>query len=100
MIVARNDKGKLNAFSNVCKHRGVEVAPVGTGNAKEFSCPYHGWLYDLDGKLVSAPFNKEIEETFDFQNCRLNEVKLDTWEGYIFINFDADAVSLKKFLDD
>ena len=100
VIVCKDKGGKLNAFSNVCRHRGVEVAPVGTGNAKEFSCPYHGWLYDLDGKLVGAPFNKEIETSFDFQNCRLNEVKLDTWEGYIFINFDADAVSLKKFLDD
>ena len=100
VIIARNDKGKLNAFSNVCKHRGVEVAPVGTGNAKEFSCPYHGWLYDLDGKLVGAPFSKEIEKTFDFKNCRLNELKLDVWEGYVFINFDSNAVTLKKFLDD
>jgi Rieske 2Fe-2S family protein len=100
VIVAKNDKGELNAFSNVCRHRGVEVAPVGTGNAKEFSCPYHGWLYGLDGKLIGAPFNKEIQKTFDFKNCRLNPVKLGVWEGFVFINFDADAIGLDAFLDD
>ena len=100
VIVARNDEGELGAFSNVCKHRGVEVAPVGTGNTREFSCPYHGWLYDLDGKLVGAPFNREIRETYDFGNCRLNPVKLGTWEGYVFINFDPDSIGLGDFLDD
>ena len=100
IIICKDNEGKLNAFSNVCKHRGVEVAPVGTGNTKEFSCPYHGWLYGLDGKLVGAPFNKEVRQTFDFKNCRLNPVKLETWEGYVFINFDAGAVDLATFLDD
>ncbi len=100
VIICKDKNGKLNAFSNVCRHRGVEVAPVGTGNAREFSCPYHGWLYDLDGKLIGAPFNNEIAGTFDFKECRLNPVKLDIWEGYVFINFDSGAVSLNEFLDD
>lgn len=100
VIVARNAKGELNAFANVCKHRGVEVIPVGRGNVKEFSCPYHAWLYDLDGKLVGAPFSKEIKDTFDFKNCRLNPIKLGQWQGYVFINFDAAAESLESFLDD
>ena len=100
LIVCRNGSGALNAFSNVCRHRGVEVAPVGTGNLEEFSCPYHGWLYDLDGRLIGAPFSKEVEDSFDFANCRLNPVQLDTWEGYVFINFDAGAAGLAEFLDD
>jgi len=100
VIICKGKGGELTAFSNVCKHRGVEVTPVGSGNAKEFSCPYHGWLYDLEGKLVGAPFNKEIRETFDFKTCRLNPVQLGIWEGYIFINFDPAAVGLEAFLDD
>jgi len=100
VIICKGKGGELSAFSNVCKHRGVEVTPVGSGNAKEFSCPYHGWLYDLEGKLVGAPFNKEIRETFDFKTCRLNPVQLGIWEGYIFINFDPAAVGLEAFLDD
>ena len=100
VIIARNEEGGLNAFSNVCKHRGVEVAAVGTGNTGRFSCPYHGWLYDLDGRLVGAPFSREIRESYDFKKCRLNPIQLDTWEGYIFISFDAGAADLKTFLDD
>ena len=47
LVVTRNGKGDINAFSDVCRHRGVEVAQ-GSGNAKEFSCPYHVSLSRLD----------------------------------------------------
>lgn len=99
IIICRNKDRELNAFANVCRHRGVEVAAVGTGNTKQFSCPYHAWLYDLDGKLIGAPFNRETTG-FDFKTCRLPPVKLDTWAGYIFINFDPASVTLAEFLDD
>jgi Rieske 2Fe-2S family protein len=75
----------------------VEVAS-GQGNAKSFKCPYHAWVYNLDGKLAGAPHTKEVEG-FDFANCSLLPVKLDTWGGYIFINFDPDSVSLNASLD-
>ena len=42
----------------MCVHRGVEVAQ-GCGNAKAFKCPYHGWIYDLDGRLTGAAYMKE-----------------------------------------
>ena len=54
LIVTRNNQDEVRAFANVCAHRGVEVAS-GAGNTQEFSCPYHRWLYDLDGKLVAHP---------------------------------------------
>ena len=64
-VVATRDKdGGLNACANVCAHRGVEVA-TGSGNAAEFSCPYHGWLYDLTGKLIGAPYMNEAEQPVD-----------------------------------
>ncbi|MSP51109.1 MAG: aromatic ring-hydroxylating dioxygenase subunit alpha [Alphaproteobacteria bacterium] len=99
IIICRNQDNKLKAFANVCRHRGVEVAPVGGGNTKQFTCPYHAWLYDLDGKLVGAPFNKETPG-YDFKSCRLPEVKIDTWCGYVFVNFDPNSISLSAFLDD
>jgi len=99
IIVCRGQDNVLRAFANVCRHRGVEVAPVGRGQAKQFSCPYHGWLYDLDGRLIGAPFSRD-NEGFDFKSCRLPLVKLDTWCGYIFINFDPASVPLSRLLDD
>ena len=96
IIITRNDAGELCAFANVCRHRGVEVAS-GSGNAREFSCPYHGWLYDLDGRLVGAPYMKEAAG-FDPASCRLDPVRLDTWAGWIFVTFDTHAAPLAEFV--
>ena len=95
-VIACNEQGEINAFANVCAHRGVEVA-TGDGNTKEFSCPYHGWLYDLDGRLVGAPYMKEAEG-FDPGNCRLRPLRVGKWGGWVFVNFDAHAEPLESFL--
>ncbi len=96
VIVARNDAGEINAFANVCRHRGVEVTS-GAGNLKEFSCPYHGWTYDLEGKLVGAPYMKEAEG-FDPTSCRLKPIQSALWAGWIFIAFDDDAPAFEDFV--
>jgi len=54
LLLARGQDGKLRAFANICRHRGAPVAS-GCGHARVFSCPYHGWTYDLDGKLAGIP---------------------------------------------
>ena len=97
IIICRNAAGDLKAFANVCRHRGVAVAS-GEGNTKTFTCPYHAWSYDLDGKLIS-PTKPEGLPNFDRTNCRLPQIRLDTWGGFIFINFDPAAPSLQEYLD-
>ena len=87
VIAARNDEGEINTFANVCRHRGVEVAS-GLGNTRRFSCPYHGWTYDLEGKLLGAPYMKEAEG-FEPSACRLQPIHSHLWGGWIFINFAA-----------
>ena len=96
VVIARNAAGEINAFANVCRHRGVEVAS-GTGNLEEFSCPYHGWLYDLDGRLVGAPYMKEADG-FDPASCRLTPLGCDIWAGWVFVNFDTNATPLADFV--
>lgn len=55
ILVARNASGELRAFINICRHRGAKLV-AGCGNtAKLFSCPYHAWSYDTDGRLVAIP---------------------------------------------
>ena len=97
VIICRDHNGAINAFANVCAHRGVEVAS-GEGNLEEFSCPYHGWLYDLQGKLVGAPYMKEAEG-FDPENCRLKPLRSGTWAGWVFISFNDDAPSLESHVE-
>lgn len=81
MVVARDREGRLNAFANVCVHRGVEVA-YGEGNADSFSCPYHAWRYDLNGRLITAPLMRTTD-TFDPKRCRMKPVRLAEWAGIV-----------------
>jgi phenylpropionate dioxygenase-like ring-hydroxylating dioxygenase large terminal subunit len=92
IVVARTRKGELRAMSSVCQHRGMLVAE-GHGNARGFLCPYHHWTYGLDGRLVNAP---AMERTCDFDKkaVGLPNFKVEVWQGFIFINFDASAAPL------
>ncbi len=96
IVVARNRQGELGAFYNMCAHRGVEVA-AGAGNAKSFKCPYHGWVYDLDGRLTGAAYMKE-SEGFEIPDCRMTPVRFDTWRGNMFVCFDAETPPLEHFV--
>ena len=98
VLIARAEDGEVNAFANVCRHRGVEVA-TGQGNVKEFSCPYHGWLYDLKGHLQGVPFMKNVKD-YDFQNCRLKTLRTAVWAGFIFISFNPDVEALEDYVKD
>lgn len=96
IIVACNTDGEINAFYNVCVHRGTEVAS-GNGNIKTFSCPYHAWTYDLSGHLVGAAYMDDVKG-FDLDDCRLQPVRSGVWQGWVFVNFDDDAESLESFV--
>ena len=95
-LLTRDKDGNLNAFANVCLHRGVEVA-TGAGHLDEFMCPYHGWLYGLDGRLIGAPYMKEAEG-FDPAQCRLRSLGVETWRGYVFITFNDDPPPFDEFI--
>jgi phenylpropionate dioxygenase-like ring-hydroxylating dioxygenase large terminal subunit len=98
LVVVRGQDGQVRAFANSCRHRGAVVAQ-GEGTCRAFKCPYHSWVYGLDGALLSAP---EIEQTknFDTANYGLIPLKLEIWAGFLFVNFDADAAPLAAWLGD
>jgi phenylpropionate dioxygenase-like ring-hydroxylating dioxygenase large terminal subunit len=98
VIIARDEQGVLNAFYNRCAHRGVAVAKE-AGSGSEFTCPYHGWLYDLRGQLMAAPHMRSNEK-FDAKNCRLKPIALQRWAGWIFINFSEAPPSFEEFIAD
>jgi phenylpropionate dioxygenase-like ring-hydroxylating dioxygenase large terminal subunit len=92
IIVVRNRAGEIRAMSAVCQHRAMLVAE-GAGNTRGFVCPYHHWVYSLNGDLVNAP---AMERTCDFdkKSVRLAAFKVELWQGFIFINFDPAAEPL------
>ena len=96
IIFVRGEDGEVHAYSNSCRHRGTRLA-VGEGNCKSFVCPYHGWAYGLDGSLRAAP---GMDETagFDFADYGLVPLRLETWGGFLFVNFDGEAPPLLDYL--
>ena len=102
ILIVRDRALKLHALSNVCRHRNYPVAQ-GSGNCRaNFICPYHGWAYDLTGQVRSAPF-MEKTPSFDPKQWHLPRLGVDVWQGFIFVNFDADAPLLSpqlRTLDD
>ncbi|MCW2388615.1 phenylpropionate dioxygenase-like ring-hydroxylating dioxygenase large terminal subunit [Sphingobium sp. B11D3B] len=92
IIISRGRDGDIKAMSAVCQHRAMLVAE-GKGNTRGFTCPYHHWSYDLDGKLVGAP---AMGRTCNFDKAQYNlpKLKVELWHGFIFVNFDSEAESL------
>jgi Rieske 2Fe-2S family protein len=108
VIVLRNREGVLRAFYNVCRHRGSRLCrEPGEGTARlpggiaggRITCPYHQWTYDLDGRLLSAPYLTG-DAAFDRTLFNLYPVAADSWGGFVFLNLTpAAAAPLLKQLD-
>ena len=101
ILVVRNANGELNAFVNICSHRGAPVNECDHGKAKKgrmFSCPYHGWSYDLEGRLVGIPFGKEGFPDLERETLGLRRLQITEKNGLIFVmpnpelDFDIDEV--------
>jgi choline monooxygenase len=98
VVVVRDNTGTLRAFSNVCRHRAGPIAQ-GSGCRSVFNCAYHGWTYTLDGRLIGTP---EVDgmEFFDRSTMGMIPLRCETWEQFIFVNFDPEAPPLSAFLED
>ncbi len=65
VLVVRQKDGSIRAFLNQCRHRGMRLCRADAGNARAFTCSYHGWAYDTAGQLVDVPFEKEAYGAVD-----------------------------------
>lgn len=103
-IISRDEHGEIRALFNMCLHRGMQVCRTEMGNASHFRCPYHGWSYRNDGRIVGLPFHKEAyggEEGFKKKGQTLLPApSLGIYNGLIFVSLDPDAEPLEDFLGD
>lgn len=98
VLVVRTESGEIKAYPNACLHRGTQLKPAGScGRSKELRCPFHGFTWSLDGKLTDVPCRWDFPHVRD-DNFRLPELRVDTWGGFVFINFDQNAVPLAEHL--
>jgi glycine betaine catabolism A len=87
VIILRDERGELRALLNVCRHRGSMLCTEPEGQVKKLVCPYHQWVFDLDGSLRAA---KLMPDDFDKSEYGLFSIPIRELEGFIFISFAQD----------
>ena len=97
LLLVRDQTERLRVFSRVCRHRAHTVVE-GSGHTKSFVCPYHRWTYGLDGRLLGAPLLNESSAGFDPAECRLPELRCDSWLGFVLVSLDPEATPLSPKL--
>ena len=93
ILIVRQDDASLKAFVNICSHRGAPLNECTHGKAKKgrmFSCPYHGWSYDLNGTLIGVPFGNEGFDSIDRDALGLQTLDVQEKHGMIFVMPNPD----------
>ena len=97
IIILRNKENEVKAFFNVCRHRGSRICLEESGNTSRFSCPYHSWTYNLDGKLLAA---KSLREGIDKSTLGLHPCNIASVSGMLLINLSDNPQSLENLQSD
>src|ERR1051325_11721266 len=91
IAVLRGSDGNLHAVVPICRHRGALMLD-GTGNCRTISCPYHGWTYRPSGELIGVGGRHQPMRDivgFDKEANGLVTLRIETWAGFVFVNFNA-----------
>lgn len=97
IVIVRGEDGELRAFYNACRHRAAPVTRDACGTARRLTCQYHSWSYGTDGSLKAVPEERSFTD-IDRDALALVPVRCETWDGWVFVNEDPDAVDLLEFL--
>ena len=95
-LIVRSDKDTIKAFYNSCLHRGRRLKSE-RGFGDQLECPFHGFCWHLDGSHKFTPAQWDFPHIKD-RDFSLPEVRLEIWQGFVFINMDDNAVSLEEYL--
>ncbi|KMV67273.1 benzene 1,2-dioxygenase [bacteria symbiont BFo2 of Frankliniella occidentalis] len=102
VMITRDKEGQLHGLINSCSHRGAMLATRKKGNKSSFTCPFHGWTFSNNGKLLKA----KDEKTGDYPPCFKKEgshdlkpmAKFENYRGFLFGSLEPDVVSLEEWL--
>jgi phenylpropionate dioxygenase-like ring-hydroxylating dioxygenase large terminal subunit len=98
VIVSRDKEGKVHVLLNRCRHRAATICEKAKGKGSVFVCPYHGWSYDLDGKLRAVPHASVYDDNFNKKDFPLISLRTEEYKGLIFATFNNDIEPLDTFL--
>jgi anthranilate 1,2-dioxygenase large subunit len=104
VVVTRDTDGEIYAFENRCAHRGAMVCLDNQGNAKDFSCVYHAWTYNLQGDLLGVAFKDGVQgqggmpASFCLEDHGLRKLRVAVLHGLVFGSFSDDVAPLDEYL--
>jgi Rieske 2Fe-2S family protein len=99
IVIVRGRDDVVRAFYNVCRHRGTAVVEEPRGKVVRFQCPYHAWIYDFEGRLVRAKHTDDLDD-FSTEAYGLRPVRLERWQGFLFVSLVEEGPSLRDQLGD
>lgn len=97
LIVIRGADNEIRAFANVCRHRGSRLLDGTGGCARRITCPYHGWTYAADGRLIGVP-HKADYPGLDPASWGLIPVELEAWRGFLFVRLEGAGPSVAEMM--
>ena len=104
LIVTRSAEDKISVMENKCAHRGVQFCREKLGNAKELVCPYHQWVYDLDGDLQGVPYLRGVKrqggmpKAFNRKEHGLRKLKSEVVNGVVWATFATDTPPFEEYM--
>jgi choline monooxygenase len=97
VVVVRGGDGELRGFFNVCRHHAAAVMTAPCGKVDRLRCPYHGWTYDLTGRLRGVPEFDGVQD-FDRDATGLVPLAVATWEHFVFVHLDPSPPPIAEYL--
>jgi phenylpropionate dioxygenase-like ring-hydroxylating dioxygenase large terminal subunit len=104
VVVVRTETGDIAAFENRCLHRGALICLDNAGHARDFTCVYHAWRYDLSGNLKSIAFRKGVNgkggmpESFNPDDHATRKLRIETISGLVFGTFSDATPNVEEFI--
>jgi phenylpropionate dioxygenase-like ring-hydroxylating dioxygenase large terminal subunit len=98
VIMVRGTGGEVSVLVNRCMHRGTQVCAADRGSARTFTCPYHGWTYDLGGALLGVPYPGGYDGFDKSAHGLARAPRVGAYRGFIFASLAADGITLPDHL--
>ncbi len=104
VILVRSSETEISVMENRCAHRGVKFCQERFGHAKELLCPYHQWMYDLQGNLTGVPFRRGVRRQggmpadFDMKANGLRRLRIEAVNGAVWATFSDATPPFREYL--
>lgn len=98
IFAVHGEDGAIRVFQNTCTHRGTSLLTESAGNKKEFECPYHRWLFNLEGDLIGCPNSRDFTPGFNKDNFALPQLRTEEFYGLFFVTMSDKTPPLKEYL--